>query len=62
MNIGATVMITPSTTGDPSLQGGLRRKEERTRDPPSIITDRRPSLRSMSGIVSGAIRPARQLL
>jgi hypothetical protein len=62
MNIGATVMITLSTTGDPSLRGGLRKKDDRTRDPPSIITDRRPSLRSMSGIVSGAIRPTGQLL
>ena len=59
MNIGATVTTTVSTTGDPPDLEGLRKKDDSTRDPPSIMTDLRPIPLSIAGKESGAIRPIR---
>jgi hypothetical protein len=57
MIMGPTVIITLSTIGEPSCLGGLRRKEDNTWDPPSTMTDFKPSLVKTPGTVSGATRP-----
>lgn len=57
INIGATVTMTVSTTGVPFARGGLRRNDDKTFDPPSIMTDFRPSVVKMPGSAVGAIRP-----
>jgi len=58
MNIGATVTTTISTKGLPSSPAGAWRKEESTRDPPSIITDLSPSVFKIPGRAFGGILPA----
>ena len=57
MNMGATVIIMLSTTGDPSDRGSECRNAERMRDPPSIMTERRASFERISGRSRGGIRP-----
>lgn len=57
INIGATVTTTVSTTGDPPERDGLRRNDDSTLEPPSIMTDFRPNPFNIDGNESGAIRP-----
>lgn len=60
MNIGATVTMTESTRGDPSLLDGAWRKDDNMRDPPSIITLPRPREERIGGRAVGGIRPAQR--
>lgn len=57
MNIGATVTTTLSTTGLPLGRGGLLRNEDKTLEPPSIMTDLSPRVFKIAGSADGAMRP-----